>query len=249
MKRVDLISPITKDTLNLLDIYEFDVNELKKESYEKMVYVGEIIEWKAKEILKGFNIDLKIRNFYAYILREIMRNVPEHSEASMYYLACYKNKNEVAFKVVDKGITIKESLNKNPRFNIYNDKSAVTFAIKPGVTRSYKRDPYRDDVWQNSGFGLYMVSSLMKRVGYFELKSGSGRIVVMKDRENDFMSITKVAGTEVLIIIDKRILINIPETLKELSTKGSELSKNSNFSLYADIKTASQASTLIEDIL
>lgn len=175
-----------------------------------------------------------------------MRNVPEHSESKTYNLACYKNKNEFAFKVSDKGITIKESLNRNPRFDIYDDKSAVTFAIKPGVTRSYKRDPYRDDVWQNSGFGLYMVSSLMKKLGYFELKSGSGRIVVMKDKENDFMSVNKIIGTEVLIIIDKRIGINIPETLKELSTKGSELAKNSSFSTYADIKTASQASTLIE---
>lgn len=246
MRKSNIISPITKDTIELVEIYKFDVEELKRESYEKMLYVGEIIEEKAKQILRDFNINLKTRNFYAYILREIMRNVLEHSESKTYNLACYKNKNEFAFKVIDKGITIKKSLDRNPRFNIYDDKSAVTLAIKPGVTRSYKRDPHRDDVWQNSGFGLYMVSSLMKKLGYFELKSGSGRIVVMKGKENDFMSINKIIGTEVLIIIDKRIEINIPKTLKELSTKGSELAKNSNFSTYADIKTASQASTLIE---
>ena len=148
MKKNNLISPITKDILKLVEIYKFDVDELKKESYEKMLYIGEIIEEKAKDILRNFNIDLKNRNFYAYMLREIMRNVPEHSESKIYYLACYKSKNEFAFKVVDKGITIKESLNKNPRFDIYDDTSAVVFAIKPGVTRSYKRDPNRDDVWQ-----------------------------------------------------------------------------------------------------
>lgn len=246
MKKNNLISPITKDTLKLVEIYKFNVDVLKKESYEKMLYIGEVIEEKSKDILRNFNIDLKIRNFYAYILREIMRNVPEHSESKIYYLACYKSDNEFAFKVVDKGITIKESLNRNPRFDIYDDKSAVSFAVKPGITRSYKRDPYRDDVWQNSGFGLYMVSSLMKKLGYFELKSGSGKIIVMKDKENDLMSINKIIGTEVLIVIDRRININISETLKELSTKGSELAKNSNFSSYADIKTASQASTLIE---
>lgn len=246
MRRSNLVSPITKDIFELVDIYKFDVEELKMEAYEKLVYIGEIIEEKAKDILKNFNLDIKTRNFYAYILREIMRNVPEHSNADLYYLECYKNKNEFAFKIIDKGITIKESLNTNPRFDIYNDKSAVTFAIKPGVTRSYKRDPYRDDVWQNSGFGLYMVSSLMKEIGYFELKSGSGRIVVSQNKDNDFMSIPKISGTEVLIIIDKRIAINIPQILRDLSSEGSKLAKNSNFSSYADIKTASQASTLIE---
>lgn len=246
MKKNELISPITKDTLNLVEIYKFDVDELKKESYEKMLYIGEIIEEKAKDILKKYNLDIKTRNFYAYILREIMRNIPEHSDSETLELVCYKNSNELAFKIIDKGITIKESLNRNPRFDIVDDKSAVAFAIKPGVTRSYKRDPHRDDVWQNSGFGLYMVSSIMKKLGYFELKSGSGKIVVMKDKANEFMSNSKIIGTDVLIVFDKRIGINITETLKELSTKGSELAKNSNFSTYADIKTASQASTLIE---
>lgn len=246
MRKSNLVSPITKDILELIDIYKFDVEELKREAYEKLIYIGEIIEEKAKDILKNFNLDIKTRNFYAYILREIMRNVPEHSHASLYYLECYKNKNEFAFKVIDRGITIKQSLNTNPRFDIYDDKSAVTFAIKPGVTRSYKRDPNRDDVWQNSGFGLYMVSSLMKEIGYFELKSGAGRIVVSQKKDNDFMSSPKISGTEVLIIIDKRIVINIPKTLRELSVEGSKLAENSNFSSYADIKTASQASTLIE---
>lgn len=246
MKKINIISPITKDIIDIDEVYKFNVEDLKKESYEKIVYIGELIEDKVKDILKKYKLDIKTRNFYAYILREIMRNVPEHSDSVDLELVCYKNTNELAFKIIDKGITIKESLNRNPRFDLADDKSAVAFATKPGVTRSYKRDPYRDDVWQNSGFGLYMVSSLMKKLGYFELKSGSGRIVIMKDRESDFMSTNKIIGTEVFIIIDKRIRINIPETLKDLSNKGSELARNSNFSSYADKKTASQASTLIE---
>lgn len=92
MRKSNIISPITKDEIELVEIYKFDVKELKRESYEKMLYVGEVIEEKAKEILKGFNINLKTRNFYAYILREIMRNVPEHSESKTYNLACYKIK-------------------------------------------------------------------------------------------------------------------------------------------------------------
>lgn len=246
MRRGNLTSPITQESLELVDVYKFDVEELKQESYNKMVYIGEIIEDKAKDILRNLKVDFKIRNFYSYILREIMRNVPEHSDATNWNLVCYKNKNELAFKISDKGITIKESLNRNPRFDIINDTSAVAFAIKPGVTRSYKRDPLRDDVWQNSGFGLYMVSSLMKKLGYFELKSGGGKIVVMKDKETTFRYNNKIVGTEVFIVMDTRIKINIPETLKDLSTKGSELARNSSFSSYADIKTASQASTLIE---
>lgn len=245
MKKFNFVSPITKDVIELDEVYNFNVDELRDESFEKMIYIGELIEEKAKDILEKYNLDIKTRNFYAYILRELMRNVPEHSGADEFKVVCYRNKYEMAFKVCDKGVTIKESLNSNPRFNIVDDKSSVSFALKPGVTKSYKWDYSRDDVWQNSGFGLYMVSSLMKKIGYFELKSGLGKIIV-DNKGTNFMSSNKVSGTEVLIVIDTKIKINIPQTLKEISQEGSKLAISSTFSSYADKKTASKASTLIE---
>lgn len=246
MRQENIISPITRDVLEIFYINRFKIEELKTESYEKMEYIGQTIEEKVKMIIKNLGYEIKVRNFYAYIVREIIRNVPEHSQSESFELICYRNKNEFAFRVIDKGITIRNSLNTNPKFDIIDDKSSVLFAIKPGVTKSYKRDPNRDDVWQNSGFGLYMVSTLMEKMGYFELRSGSGKVIIMKGKDIESKSVNRTLGTEVFVVIDNRVKIDISNTLKEISSKGSRFAKTSNFASYADKKTASQASTLIE---
>lgn len=252
MKNKEIVSPITNKTLYNIYHNKFDVKSLINESNEKMEYVGETLERISKELLvelfSDMNISIKYRRFYAYIMREIMRNIPEHSEAERFTLMMYKNENEIGIYVVDNGITIKKSLDTNPKYNIYDDKSSIMFAIKPGITRSYKKDYLRDEVWQNSGFGLYMVSSLMKSLGYFEISSGTGRLKIIKDKNGfEVQSANKVNGTKILLIIDTRIRINISEMIKDLSNKGSRIAKESNFAGLCEIKTASQASTLIDE--
>ena len=226
----------------------FIINELRKTSYENMEYIGETIEKEVKIILRELITSITTRNFYAYILREMMRNVPEHSEAEKIELTIYKTNNKIAFKVKDNGIGIMDSLNTNPAYNIGNDQTALSFAIRPGISRSYKRDPNRDSVWQNSGFGLYMVSNIMKKIGYFQLCSGEYTVKIKGEfNNNDFYKNKKIKGTEVVVIINEDVKINIPETLKNISQKGSEEAKERKFAPYANIKTASQASTLIEE--
>lgn len=124
----------------------------------------------------------------------------------------------------------------------------MAFSIRPGITRSYKRDPYREEVWQNSGFGLYMVSNIINKIGgYFEIASNSARITI----KNGFInhSQNKIQGTEVTAVFNTKIKINIAQLIGKVATKGNEIAANnkvSDFSKYAEVKTASKASTLIK---
>ncbi|MDM0609499.1 hypothetical protein QTH09_00480 [Clostridium perfringens] len=236
-----------KKILTLDRIYEVMIGKLLSESINNMEYVGETIERYAKDLLKEYISDISLRNFYAYIMREMIRNVFEHSKAKKSYLFIYKSDDneELGFKVIDNGIGLKKSLNENPNYDIKNHMSAVTLAIKPGISRAYKKDLNRDDIWQNSGFGLYMISSICERYGNFSLSSGNYGIN-KKNSIIDYIPYTKtrIKGTEVTVSIKLDLIEDIPMLLKDISLKGNQMAESNKFS---KIKTASQASTLIEE--
>lgn len=233
--------------LNLDRYFKFHVENLKEESYKNMEYVGETIERIAKVELEKYNLSIKYKNFCAYLMREIMRNVVEHSEADNFILCLYYNEfGDFGFEVIDEGIGIKKSLNSNPMYSVKDDKTALAFAVRPGITKSWRRDPLRDEVWQNSGFGLYMVSNIVSDIGgKFEIESGNSKIVVkngIKQYQNG-----KAKGTKISVLFNLKGKIDTVGIVKLISIKGNEYLKSSqSFSEYATIKTASKASTLIE---
>jgi hypothetical protein len=248
---LDNLSPVKSSidnspTFKLDNKIIFDVNELVQESHINMEYVGETIETKARELLAVYRFDLQTRNFYAYLMREIIRNVVEHSEATKFIVMLYSNnQREIAFKVIDNGIGIKKSINTNPSYEVLDDLTALAFCVRPGITRSYKRDPYRDDVWQNSGFGLFMVSSIVEDIGSFEITSGNSKLI-FKNGFREFKK-GKIKGTEVTVILNTSIKVNVPEVIKRTSKEGSNIAKNSvNYAEFATLKTASKASILLK---
>lgn len=234
-------------TLNLDKQIKFHVEDLINESYQNMEYVGETIERTSKVELERYNLGIKYKNFCAYLMREVIRNVVEHSGSKDFIVSLYSNElSDFGFEVIDEGIGIKKSLNTNPTYSVKDDKTALAFAVRPGITRSWKRDPSRPEVWQNSGFGLYMVSNIINDVrGKFELESGNSRIVVkngMKEYQNG-----KIKGTRVSVVFNVKEEIDTVGIVKLISIKGNDYLKSSeSFSEYATIKTASKASTLIE---
>ena len=233
--------------LQLDTLCEFNVEKLLQESYIKYEYVGETIERIAKELLLKYKFELIKRNFYAFIARELTRNVVEHSKAESYYFAIYiGEENELGFKVIDHGIGIKKSLNSSPSYNLNDHITALSFAINPGITKSYKRDPNRDEVWQNSGFGLYMVKSIADSIGYFTIATGDS-LLISKNSIKSYYKY-KIKGTEVTVVLNTKIKINTGGMLREISQRGNELAKNSpNYAKYAEVKTASKASTLLDN--
>lgn len=224
----------------------YGVNSLQEESYEKGIYIGELIEDKIKVILQKY-----VKNYvplYAYMLRELMRNVPEHSESENVTLEIYSNGTKgIFFKVIDTGIGVKNSLLKNPEYsNVDGEKSFLLLSLKPGVTKTYKKMLEIPSEWRNSGFGLFMVSSLAQDLGYFEISSGSVSIRI----SNNFISeykIPKIVGTTVGVYANLENSKVAFSKIKDYSIMGKEIIKNSKFSSYAIYKTASMASTLVMD--
>lgn len=126
-------------------------------------------------VVSGTSSDTEENRLYNYALREIIRNVFEHSGANECYVCgqrWYDGKVEIA--VVDEGIGIAESLKKS--YRLQSDVEALNLAIKPGVSSTSNIDQ-SENIYDNSGFGLYVLTQLASSFGWYVLGSGSSRIV------------------------------------------------------------------------
>lgn len=146
-------------------------NESVQEWYEKIMSVARGLA----RVVSGTVKDTQENRLYNYALREIIRNVFEHSGASECYVCgqrWYNGKVEIA--VIDEGVGIAESLRKS--FKLENDIEALNMAIKPGVS-STSNISQSENIYDNSGFGLYVLSQLASSFGWYVLGSGTSRIV------------------------------------------------------------------------
>jgi anti-sigma regulatory factor (Ser/Thr protein kinase) len=126
-------------------------------------------------IVSGTVEDTQENRLYNYAFREIIRNVFEHSESEDCYVCGQRWDNgHVEIAVIDEGIGISNSLSSS--FEIASDEDALLKAIKPGVSRTTNLDDSQN-TYDNSGFGLYILSEISKSFGWFVLGSGKSRII------------------------------------------------------------------------
>ena len=142
------------------------------------VHHGEIIEGEARRIayMLTRSDDGAITETLTYAVREIMRNVVEHGQAShIWYAAQYwPTKNKVEVSILDEGVGLLPSLSRNPRLHVDSNQKAIILALQPGVSGIPKEKRRRSDGgWVNSGYGLFMTSSLCQAGGDFTICNGA----------------------------------------------------------------------------
>ncbi|WMN89746.1 ATP-binding protein [Vibrio parahaemolyticus] len=112
---------------------------------------------------------------YNYALREIIRNVFEHSGCDECYVFGQRWLNgQVEIVVVDEGVgigsTLRESLGE------ISDSEAIKKSIQPGVSRTSNLSG-ADNIFDNSGFGLYVLTEVARSFGWYVLGSNSAKII------------------------------------------------------------------------
>ncbi len=133
------------------------------------------------EILTVFRKDFKMSDAdvsqLSLIINEMICNTTIHSKCkSGAYLYCqkYKAANQLEFILVDSGLGIQKSLQKNEDFKTISNKEAVANAVQFGVTCGEGR-----------GHGLYFASEFVRRNnGEMILLSGDDRLVVKNQSVN-----------------------------------------------------------------
>ncbi|QTN19090.1 hypothetical protein HZ989_12785 [Brevundimonas sp. AJA228-03] len=160
----------------------------------------------------------------SYSVREVMRNVFEHSEANeLYYCAQYWPKsNKVEFALADFGVGIRRGLGENPNFRFKSDKEAIEYSLLPGVSGKTHL-PRTSEVWFNSGYGLYMTSRLARTGGNFVIASGQMAIHLSRKTKNNYQ--TSFPGTALRFNMDVGQIGNVKARLDEFRKEGGEIAK------------------------
>jgi hypothetical protein len=128
----------------------------------------------ANQLLPATNVNSDLlAEAFAYCLREAIRNSFEHGRAKfVFFLAQAYKDNTVEFALLDEGIGIASSLGKV--FIGREARDLLELSLKPGITEYI--GPETEDKWQNSGFGLYVLSELAKHYGAFSIASNDWQI-------------------------------------------------------------------------
>jgi len=124
-----------------------------------------------------------------YSLRELIRNVIEHAMSASIWIAgqTWPKRDYVQIAILDEGRGVRASLSDNPEFRFQTDAEAIVESLKPGVTRNKGRvrtpaeiERWEDarhilplSVFENTGYGLYMISTFCREAGQFLIASGS----------------------------------------------------------------------------
>lgn len=226
-------------------------DSLRKAALEKGTEIGDEIEEQSKhlaQVLCGAEAGA-IFDTLSYSIRELMRNVVEHSSApEIWFCAQYwptKNKMEVA--IVDQGIGLRKSLSTNPHLDASDDKRAINYALMPAVSgkafkgaRNKQRGP-----WANSGFGLYMTSRICRNGGTFFICSGNTGMLLTKKSEAKRYFSSRYQGTAIRMVIRTNQLSELTEALALYRSEGFQIQKR--YSEIVNIDPSSASLMLSED--
>lgn len=215
--------PITR-----LDFDKMHNDEIKK---GKFVVMGDVIEKESSRLAKILSRENKeMHTLLTYLIREILRNIPEHADIKHAWICGQYWSNETAeIAILDEGIGIKKSLQNNKIHKKYveTDEDALKFAIKAGISQAFQpaRKNKSQDQWANSGFGLYMVSEICKELqGSFVLVSGSKYIKINQDGKMK-LGDTLLKGTAVKITISTNKILESKQIIRKIAKQGEEQAK------------------------
>lgn len=142
----------------------------------------DVIEEKAAELAKVLaQSNDELCKLFQYLIREAIRNVPEHAETDNVWICGQYWHNRpgqpAEIAILDEGIGIMKSLCKNRKHRemISSNVDALELAVKPGISRTFnpERGQKDDSPNANSGYGLAIISEICGMTGgVFTLLSG-----------------------------------------------------------------------------
>lgn len=211
-----------------LPITKLDIKALREQGAANMERIQEVIVSKSNlmaNVLSQGNASYK--KWLSYALTEIMRNIPEHSDAKeIWYCAQYwPSFDLVELAILDEGIGIKESLLSNVAYEslISTDKEALEYALKPGISRTFipGKSNTSIDEWANSGYGLYMVSRTCAALGgNFIILSGDAAMKVDENGVKEYPGNCHLKGTAIQIRVRLSQMSKYEEVVKKILSEG-----------------------------
>jgi len=142
---------------------------------------------------------------------------------------------------MDEGCGILQSLKQNENYKIHDDENANELALQPGVTRTFG-SALTGDIWQNSGYGLYVASSLCLLGGHFILSSGKNAIFLNPGGRNSYFSASY--GTTICLSLDMDKIKHVSAIIDTIVKEGESKAKSYHGRVLSASKISSIASII-----
>lgn len=223
----------SKGSDNYIPITAIKFNELKEDNYKKGDYavMGDLIEKESGRLAKVISRDnVELHKLLTYLIREILRNTHEHAKSDTSWICgqYWPSYDKAEIGIIDEGIGIFESLALNEAHKKYitDNKSALQWALKAGISESFRpsKKAGGNGEWANSGYGLYMASEICKYLhGSFLLMSYGNYILIEDDKTK--IGETLFEGTAIRMRIPTNNINNAKDIISHIANKGESESK------------------------
>jgi len=152
-----------------------------------------------------------------YCLREIVRNAYEHAQVGHCTIMAQRYRTgRVEVAILDTGVGIHGSLSQSHELPTVD--TALEMSIQAGGSRVEESDS--TDKWSNTGFGLFVLSSLAKAHGIFDIGS-QGRVLTVSKNSNALNDLP-VKGTLLGLDLNIEHAEYFPNQLKTMVEQGEE---------------------------
>lgn len=206
----------------------------------------EIIERRAEHLAKILAQEEtgNLVDALTFSVREIMRNVVEHSESKTieYCAQFWPSYGKVEIAIVDGGVGLRASLRSNPYIQVESDSDAIQQALMPAISSKnfagLRVD--RNNPWHNSGFGLYMSSRICRLGGSFLVCSGDHGIFLNENGKKHIELGHRIRGTAVRMVLNTNKLTALSGMLSKFRSDGYEVAKTIHGVGMYDASAASQ---------
>lgn len=204
----------------------FNCEDLEREATQRSRALQEEIEDHSKRLAEVLCKSTTGAMFdtLAYSMREIMRNVVEHSKSARFGICAqyWPSKNRVEVAILDRGIGVQQSIQHNPHIDASDDKRALNYALMPAVSGTAFRGARRQSKgpWVNSGFGLYMTNRICRNGGNFFIASGDTGMLLTSKGEGKRYYPAQLSGTAVRMVIRTKEIMALDEALATYRREG-----------------------------
>lgn len=204
-----------------IPITKLDINELRLSNRDIYEHIEEVSKSMARILSRS---DENLEVYLKFCIRELLRNVLEHSNStSLWYVGQYwRSKGIVEVSILDEGIGILKSVEASKKLKVNNDFDAILLSLEPGISKCGIGRESKDE-YDNTGFGLYMISRFCREAGDIAICSGKDCIVIKDGQISRYK--TNFKGTAIRIRLNPNKLLNNKEVIRDISIKGNALAK------------------------
>jgi len=234
-----------KGSNTYLPITQLKIQDIREESRFSREHIVDTVERRAHDIATVLSRENKnLKEVLTYSIREIMRNVIEHSEAdSIWYAGQYwPSKDRVEIAILDEGIGVYKSLKRNRKLKIKDNGDALLLSVEPGISgKDIRLERKRDEIYGNTGYGLYMTSRICEDGGDFLIGSGD-RILGISRIGSKLFNTATFNGTVIRMRIKPSRIETLEKHLTRYLKEGEERIRTHRKS---EVISASQSSRLL----